>query len=178
MLASSGGATNYQLTVTLDDPLASVNHSIIEVRIRFAATCHLPLATQSANFRLDDLRSVAKIIIVEKYLFFALLETGWSLLLLLLVFLSFGNSTKHKHIIATVAQCPANTCCPFLISSGSAFPVLFLFFLLSLCTFLMTILCYTFRLVQFQFSVSTADCYLNDSIPFCSRGTRGYFIVF
>lgn len=56
-----------------------------------------------------------------------------------------------------------NTCCRFLISSGSAFPVLFFF---SHCTFLMTIFCYSFRLVQFQFS--TTDCYLNDSIPFCS----------
>lgn len=155
--------------------------------MRLPATCHLPLATQSANFRLDDLRSVAKIIIVEKYLFFALLETGWSLLLLLLlVFLSFGNSTKHKHIITTVATVSCEHMLSISHFFGLRFPrfVLFLFFLsLSLCTFLMTILCYTFRLVQFQFSVSTTDCYLNDSIPFCSfnktsRGTRGYFIVF
>lgn len=51
---------------------------------------------------------------------------------------------------------------------GLRLPRFVFIFSLSLCTFLMTILCYTFRLVQFQFSVLTTDCYLNDSIPFCS----------
>lgn len=205
MPASSGGATNCQLTVTFfvqlqtrrsarfGQPLnyrsadslrpschlwlPATCHSIGKFPFRHAATIRRP----SQSCKNYNSRKIFIFCSIGNWLLSA---SSSCFLFLLLLLLLFGNSTKHKHIITTVAQCPVNTCCRFLISSGSAFPVLFLFFL-SLCTFLMTIFCYSFRLVQFQFS--TTDCYLNDSIPFCSfvcvdpsrvRGTRGYFIVF
>lgn len=87
---SSGGATNCQLTVTANPTIRSTRSTTQLSRCGFVwlpATCHsigkFPFR-HAATFA-TDLQS-CKIIIVEKYLFFALLETGWSPLLLLLVF--------------------------------------------------------------------------------------------
>lgn len=91
------------------------------------ATCHLPLNRQifvsscgndSTTFAAVS-QSCRNCNSKQIFIFQTLLHSCFFLCYSFVV----GNSTKHKHIITTVAQCPANTCCRFLISPGSAFPV-------------------------------------------------------
>lgn len=148
MPTSSGGATNCQLTVTFFVQLQTRRSARFGQPLNYRSadslrpSCHLWLPATCHSIGKFPFRHAATIrrpsqscknYNSRKIFIFCsignwLLSASSCFLFLLLLLLLFGNSTKHKHIITTVAQCPVNTCCRFLISSGSAFPVLFLFF--------------------------------------------------
>lgn len=125
--------------------------SIGKFSFRHAATIRRP----SQRFR-----RAAEIVIVNKYLFSRLCSipaSSCAIPLLLEIPLNTNTSSQllpsvlRTHVVDfSFLRAP--------LSPFSSFPL----------HILMTIFCYSFRLVQFQFS--TTDCYLNDSIPFCFFG--------